>query len=55
MHRFGGQTAAIKENARLNAEELRTRSSMLAKARGVKIVSAYYHLTTGKVDFSDFL
>ncbi len=47
--------ATIKENARLNAEELRKRSPMIAKARGVKIVWAYYHLITGKVDFSDFM
>lgn len=48
-------TATVKENAKLNAKELRARSPIIAKARGVKIVSAYYHLITGEVDFSDFL
>lgn len=45
----------VKENAKLNALDLRTRSPIIAKARGVKIVSAYYHLISGKVDFSDYL
>ena len=48
-------TATIKENAKLNAQELRTRSSIIAKARGVEIVSAYYHLIKGKVEFSKFI
>lgn len=45
----------VKENAKLNAHELRTRSSIIANARGVEIVSGYYHLISGKVEFSDFL
>ena len=45
----------IRENAELTARELRTRSSIIAGARGVQIVWAYYHLITGKVEFSDFL
>ena len=48
-------TTTVKENAKLNAKELRTRSPIIAKARGVEIVSAYYHLISGKVEFSDFL
>ena len=48
-------TATIKTNAKLNAEELRTRSPKIATTRGVKIVWGYYHLITGKVDFSDYL
>ncbi|MCH9655766.1 MAG: carbonic anhydrase [Planctomycetes bacterium] len=55
IHKKDRLTATVKENARLNAKELRTRSPIIAKARGVKIVSAYYHLITGEVDFSDFL
>ncbi|MEM7455914.1 MAG: carbonic anhydrase [Planctomycetota bacterium] len=43
----------VKENARLTADELRTRSPIIAKARGVKIVAGYYNLITGKVEFSD--
>jgi len=46
---------AVKENARLNAAELRNRSSIIQGARGVKIVSGYYHLVEGKVEFSDWL
>lgn len=45
----------VKENARLNARDLKERSSIIPSTRGVKIVSAYYHLITGKVEFSDFL
>lgn len=45
-------TATVKENAKLTAKELRTRSTIISKARGVKIASAYYHLVDGKVDFS---
>lgn len=45
----------VKENAKLNAHELRTRSPIISKARGVEIVSGYYHLISGKVDLSDFL
>lgn len=48
-------TATVKENAKLSALELRARSPIIAKARGVEIVSAYYHLIKGKVDFSKFL
>ncbi len=45
--------ATVKENAKLVAKELRTRSPIIANQRGVKIVSGYYHLITGKVDFSE--
>lgn len=45
-------TTTIKENAKLTAKELRTRSPIIAKTRGVKIVSCFYHLISGKVDFS---
>ena len=45
-------TETIKANARINAEELRSRSPLIAKARGVKIASAYYHLMKGEVEFS---
>ena len=48
-------TTAVKENARLSALELRKRSPIIANARGVKIVSAYYKLVTGKVTFSKYL
>lgn len=44
----------VRTNAKLNAEELTKRSSIIgdAVAKGdVKIVSAYYNLGTGKVDF----
>ena len=45
--------ATIKKNAKLQADELRKRSRIISSARGVKIASAYYHLISGKVDFSD--
>ena len=45
----------VKENAKLTAKELKTRSPIISSTRGVKIVWGYYHLITGKVDFSDFL
>ncbi|MEM8866287.1 MAG: carbonic anhydrase, partial [Planctomycetota bacterium] len=48
-------TTTVKENAKLSAQELRTRSPIIASERGVKIVSGYYHLIKGKVEFSDFL
>ena len=48
-------TTTVKEHAKLTAKELRTRSPIIDKARGVKIVWAYYHLISGKVDFSDFM
>ena len=48
-------TTTVKENAKLTAHQLRERSPIICKTRGVKIVSAYYHLISGKVDFSDFL
>lgn len=44
----------VKVNAQLNAEDLVTRSSIIGDAvkKGtVKIVSAYYNLDSGKVDF----
>ena len=48
-------TTTVKENAKLTAKELRARSSIIDKAKGVKIVSGYYHLVKGKVDFSSFM
>lgn len=44
----------VKTNAKLNAEELVNRSSIIRNAvesGAVKIVSAYYNLDSGKVDF----
>ena len=44
----------VKTNANLTAEELTTRSSIIGNAVSsgdVKIVSAYYNLDSGKVDF----
>ena len=41
---------AIKKNAKLTAKYLKTRSPIIAKAKP-KIVPAYYHLKSGKVDF----
>lgn len=46
----------VKTNAKLNGEELVNRSSIIggAVAKGdVKIVSGYYNLGSGKVDFMD--
>ncbi|MBZ9629992.1 carbonic anhydrase [Salegentibacter sp. LM13S] len=44
----------VKKNAQLTAEELKTRSTIIKEAADsgkVKIVSAYYNLDSGKVDF----
>ena len=44
----------VKKNAELTAEELKNRSSIIANAvknRKLKIVSAYYNLGNGKIDF----
>ena len=44
----------VKKNADLTAEELKNRSSIIgdAVASGdVKVISGYYHLESGKVDF----
>lgn len=46
----------VKKNAQLNAEELVNRSAIIRSAveKGeVKIVSAYYHLGSGQIDFMD--
>ncbi len=46
----------VKTNAKLNAKELINRSSIIKNAvenNGLKIVSAYYNLNSGKVDFLD--
>lgn len=46
----------VKKNAQLTAEELKGRSSIITDAVSsgkVKIVSAYYNLTNGGVDFLD--
>ncbi|QDT69797.1 Carbonic anhydrase [Planctomycetes bacterium MalM25] len=47
--------ATVKENTKLNAKELRTRSPIISKARGVKIVAGYYSLVKGKVDFTNWI
>jgi carbonic anhydrase len=44
----------VKTNAELNAQDLKDRSDIIRAAvdKGdVKIIPAYYHLTSGKVDF----
>ena len=44
----------VKVNAKLNAEELVNRSSIISNAvknEGLEIVSAFYNLGSGKVDF----
>lgn len=46
----------VKTNAKLNAEELVNRSAIIKNAvetGGLKIVSGYYNLDSGKVDFLD--
>ena len=51
-----GVNDVVKENAKLNAGELKNRSSIIGSAvdKGdVKIVSAYYNLDSGKVEFLD--
>ena len=49
----GKQTVekVVKQNAKMNAKELEARSSIIGKAKGLKIVPAYYNLDGGKVDF----
>lgn len=47
-------TDIVKKNAELTAQELVTRSSIIrnaVEAGTVKIVPAYYHLDTGRVEF----
>ena len=44
----------VKKNAELTVNELINRSTIIREGvenNGVKIVPAYYHLDTGKVDF----
>ncbi len=41
----------VKTNAKMTAKELEARSPIIAKAKGLKIVPAYYELVTGKVKF----
>ncbi len=41
----------VKQNAKLNAAELKARSNIVSKAKRLKIVPAYYQLKTGKVKF----
>ena len=41
----------VKKNAQMTAKELANRSAILGKAKGLKIVPAYYNLGSGKVDF----
>lgn len=48
--------AVVKTNAKLTAEHLRERSSIIENAvqtGGLRIVPAYYNLKDGKVDFSE--
>lgn len=40
----------VKTNAKLNAEDLKSRSQIISNS-GVEIVPAYYHLSSGAVDF----
>jgi carbonic anhydrase len=50
----GDINAIVKSNAQLNAQDLVDRSAILSKAVNdgkLKIVSAYYNLDSGKVDF----
>ena len=45
----------VKENARMNAKLLVDKSEIISKAvneRNVKIVTAYYNLESGIVDFN---
>ena len=49
-------TDITKKNAQLTTQELMNQSSIIKDAvelGNLKIVSAYYHLSTGKVDFLD--
>lgn len=46
----------VKTNAKLNAQELVNRSSIIrgaVESGSVKVIPAYYHLGSGKVDFLD--
>lgn len=48
--------SVVKTNAKLTGEQIRERSSIISEAvaaGNTKIVSAYYNLGTGKVDFMD--
>ena len=47
-------TDVVKKNAQMTGDELKTKSNIIANAVNagdVKIVSAYYNLDSGKVDF----
>lgn len=55
-HTHATVNEVVKTNAKLNAAELLNRSAIIRKAVEsglVKIVSAYYNLSSGKVDFLD--
>ena len=41
----------VKQNAKMQAVELKSRSAIIGKAKGIKIVPAFYNLNNGKVDF----
>ena len=46
----------VKTNAKLNAKALVSRSSIIKNAvekEGLKIISAYYHLDSGQINFLD--
>jgi carbonic anhydrase len=50
----GEMSEIIKKNAEISTSQLESRSQILSKAiisDQIKIVPAYYHLTSGKVDF----
>lgn len=44
---------AVAENARLMAEEIRTKANLGELAKDVRIISAVYDLDSGKVDFKE--
>ena len=47
-------TDIIKENAKISADQLVSRSPIISEAlhnETIKIVPAYYHLDTGYIDF----
>ena len=41
----------VKQNAKMTATELKARSTIIGKAKGLKIAPAFYNLSNGKVDF----
>ena len=45
----GSVNTIVKKNAKLTAKELEDRSTIIGKAKGLKIKPAYYELVSGKV------